>query len=63
MPEPRIAPLHPPYAPEIAASLAKWMPPGSTLAPLKLFRALVRSPEIASRLRALGAGILGPMPC
>src|ERR1022692_4333412 len=36
------------------------MPPGSKIAPLKLFRTLVRSPEISSRLRALGAGILGP---
>jgi len=60
MPPPRIAPLHPPYDPEIAAALAKWMPPGSKVEPLKLFRTLVRSPEISSRLRALGAGILGP---
>ena len=28
--------------------------------PLKLFRTLVHNPEISSRLRALGAGILGP---
>jgi alkylhydroperoxidase family enzyme len=60
MPTPRIAPLEPPYDPEIAESLAKWMPPGSKMEPLKLFRTLVRSPEISSRLRALGAGILGP---
>lgn len=57
---PRIAPLDPPYDPETAAALAKWMPPGSKAEPLKLFRTLVRSPEISSRLRALGAGILGP---
>ena len=36
------------------------MPPGSKIEPLKLFRTLVQSPEIASRLRVLGAGILGP---
>ena len=48
---PRIAPLDPPYAPEIAASLAKWMPPGSKMEPLKLFRTLVRNPEIGTRLR------------
>src|SRR5580698_6760465 len=60
MSTPRIAPLEPPYDPEIAAALAKWMPPGSKVEPLKLFRTLVRSPEISSRLRALGAGILGP---
>jgi|HubBroStandDraft_4_1064222.scaffolds.fasta_scaffold96260_2 4-carboxymuconolactone decarboxylase len=60
MPTPRIAPLEPPYDPEIAESLAKWMPPGSRMEPLKLFRTLMRNPEISSRLRALGAGILGP---
>jgi 4-carboxymuconolactone decarboxylase len=60
MSTPRIAPLEPPYDPDIAESLAKWMPPGSKIEPLKLFRTLVRSPEISSRLRALGAGILGP---
>jgi alkylhydroperoxidase family enzyme len=36
------------------------MPPGSAIEPLKLFRKLVRSPEMASRLRVLGAEILGP---
>jgi alkylhydroperoxidase family enzyme len=60
MDAPRIVPLDPPYDPEIAESLIKWMPPGSRMEPLKLFRTLVRSPEISSRLRALGAGILGP---
>jgi 4-carboxymuconolactone decarboxylase len=58
-PEPRIAPLDPPYAPEVAESLAKWMPPGSQMEPLKLFRTLAQSPEISARLRTLGAGILG----
>jgi hypothetical protein len=29
MAAPRIAPLDPPYHPEIAEALAKWMPPGS----------------------------------
>jgi len=60
MAPPRIAPLDPPYDAEIAASLSKWVPPGSQVEPLKLFRTLVRNPEISSRLRALGAGILGP---
>lgn len=60
MPPPRIAPLEPPYEPETAESLAKWMPPGSKIEPLKLFRTLARNPEISSRLRALGSGILGP---
>lgn len=56
---PRIAPLAPPYEPEIAAALAKWMPPGSALEPLTLFRTLYQNPEISSRMRPLGAGILG----
>jgi len=60
MPKARIAPIDPPYDPETAESLAKWMPPGSKIEPLKLFRTLARSPEISSRLRVLGAGILGP---
>jgi alkylhydroperoxidase family enzyme len=57
---PRIVPLAPPYDPEIAAALAKWMPPGATVEPLKLFRTLYRNPELSSRMRPLGAGILGP---
>jgi 4-carboxymuconolactone decarboxylase len=60
MTPPRIAPLDPPYQPGIAEFLAKWMPPGSKIEPLKLFRTLARNPEISSRLRVLGAGILGP---
>jgi 4-carboxymuconolactone decarboxylase len=57
---PRIAPLEPPYEPDIAESLLKWMPPGSALEPLKLFRTLYHNPHISSRMRPLGAGILGP---
>jgi alkylhydroperoxidase family enzyme len=56
---PRSPPLAPPYEPEIAAALAKWMPPGSAWEPLKLFRTLSRNPEISSRMRTLGAGLLG----
>src|SRR5437588_2673013 len=56
---PRIAPLDPPYEPEIEASLRKWMPPGAETEPLKLFRTLTVHDELASRMRPLGAGILG----
>jgi alkylhydroperoxidase family enzyme len=56
---PRIAPLQPPYTPEMEASLRKWMPPGSDVEPLKLFRTLNVHEELASRMRPLGAGILG----
>jgi 4-carboxymuconolactone decarboxylase len=56
---PRISPLEPPYPPEIETALSKWMPPGSTAEPLRLFRTLVVHEELASRMRPLGAGILG----
>jgi 4-carboxymuconolactone decarboxylase len=56
---PRIAPLEPPYEPEIEASLMKWMPPGAEVEPLKLFRTLMVNPELAARMRPLGAKLLG----
>ncbi len=56
---PRIAPLEPPYTPDIDAALRKWMPPGAELEPLQLFRTLNVHEELASRMRPLGAGILG----
>jgi 4-carboxymuconolactone decarboxylase len=55
----RIPPLEPPYDADIAAILAKWMPPGVDAEPLKLFRVLAVHPELMSRMRPLGAGILG----
>ena len=59
MSQARIAPLHPPYQPETAAMLAKWMPPGAAVEPLVLFRTLAVHDELFSRMRPLGAGILG----
>ena len=56
---PRIAPLEAPFEPEAAAQLDRWMPPGSGIEPLALFRTLVRHERLASRMRPLGAGILG----
>jgi 4-carboxymuconolactone decarboxylase len=56
---PRIAPLQPPYAPDVRDALAKWMPPGSTAEPLALFRTLMVHDQLAGRMRPLGAGILG----
>jgi len=55
----RIAPLEPPYEAEIDALLKKWMPPGAASEPLRLFRTLAVHGELASRMRPLGAGILG----
>jgi hypothetical protein len=57
--KPRIAPLEPPYGPAIEQMLVKWMPPGSPLEPLALFRTLAVHDELMSRMRPLGAGILG----
>src|SRR5271168_4937194 len=59
-PTPRIAPLAPPYEPHIETFLEKWMPPGSQVEPLRLFRTLAVHEQLSSRMRPLGAGILGP---
>ena len=56
---PRIPPLEPPYDPDVEAALMRWMPPGSTAEPLRLFRTLMVHEELAGRMRPLGAGILG----
>lgn len=56
---PRIAPLDPPYDPATEQMLGKWMPPGSGLEPLKLFRTLAVHDSLFGRMRPLGAGILG----
>jgi 4-carboxymuconolactone decarboxylase len=56
---PRIAPLSPPYEPEMGALLQKWMPRDSTVEPLALFRTLAVHDELLARMRPLGAGILG----
>lgn len=56
----KIAPLEPPYQPEVETMLKKWMPPGAAVEPLKLFRTLAHNLELSGRMRPLGAGILGP---
>ncbi|HYB29797.1 MAG TPA: hypothetical protein VEF89_24525 [Solirubrobacteraceae bacterium] len=56
---PRIAPLEPPYEPAVEAMLEKWMPPGSAIEPLALFRTLAVHDGLMGRMRPLGAGILG----
>lgn len=55
---PRIAPLQPPYAPEVEEMLRRWMPPGAPMEPLALFRTLAIHGELMSRMRPLGSGIL-----
>src|SRR5947209_3356062 len=56
---PRLAPLEPPYDPDRAELLRRWMPPGTVIEPLALFRTLAVHDELFSRMRPLGAGILG----
>ena len=56
---PRIAPIEPPYDAETDEQLKKWMPPGAEVEPLALFRTLMVNPELASRMRPLGAKLLG----
>ena len=55
----RIAPLEPPYSPEVEEMLRKWMPPEAGVEPLALFRTLVVHEALATRMRPLGAAILG----
>jgi alkylhydroperoxidase family enzyme len=55
---PRIPPIGPPYDSETAAALRKWMPPGSDLEPLRIFRTLFVHRDLANRMRVVGAGLL-----
>ena len=54
----RIDGITPPYDPESARELHRWMPPGITQEPLMLFKVLQRHPDLASPMRDLGAGLL-----
>jgi alkylhydroperoxidase family enzyme len=49
MPMPRLAPLDPPYAPEIAEEFRRMMPPGAP--PIALFRTVAHNPRVLSRWR------------
>lgn len=61
---PRVKPLEPPYPAEIEQALRKWMPPDVAQEPLTLFRLLQHHPDLASRMRVTGAGLLahGQLP-
>ncbi len=54
----RITPLEPPYDAETGEMLKRWMPPGAAVEPLALFRTLAVHPDLMSRMRPLGSGIL-----
>ena len=56
MSPPRIAPLAPPYAPEVAEHLEKLMPPG--MPPIALFRTVAHNPRVLGRMRR--GGLLDP---
>ena len=58
----RLAPLDPPYEPELARTLERMMPPG--VEPLKLFRTVAHNPYILDKLRSTGAYLLnyGTLP-
>ena len=55
----RLRPVEPPYDASTAELLRKWMPPGVDVDPLRLFRTFAIHPELASRMRPLGAALLG----
>jgi len=52
----RIAPLEPPYAPDVEEHLRKLMPPG--MEPLALFRVMAHNPRVLGRMRR--GGLLDP---
>ena len=54
--QPRIAPLEPPYEPQVAETLRRMMPPD--VEPLRLFRTVARNPAILERFRTTGAYLL-----
>ena len=54
--QPRIAPLEPPYEPQVAETLRRMMPPD--VEPLRLFRTVAHNPAVLERFRTIGAYIL-----
>jgi 4-carboxymuconolactone decarboxylase len=55
---PRMSPVIPPYAPDTEKLLTKWMPPGTDLEPLRLFRLLALHHDMFDRLRPMASGLL-----
>ena len=55
---PRIAPVEPPYDPEVAEQLKRMMPAGTP--PIALFRTLLRNLPMAKAMAGWGAYELGP---
>lgn len=60
MPEPRVTPLEPPYAPEVQKLFDLVMPPG--VEPLLLFRVLAANGRVFPRFMRAGVLDRGPVP-
>lgn len=58
MTTPRIAPLEPPFSPEVEDELGRWMPPGAPVPPLALFRTLATHLPLAQAMWSLGRFLL-----
>src|SRR5262245_21711023 len=58
-PGPRIAPVTPPYDPEVDAVLRAMMPRNTPIEPLKAFRTFARHVPLANAMLALGRFVLG----
>ena len=56
---PRIPPVEPPFDPEVAEELARWMPKGAPIEPLALFRTLAQHLPLAQAMLPLGKYLLG----
>lgn len=54
----RIAPVESPYDMQLAAELSRWMPPGSEVEPLGVFRVLALNLPMMQRMLPLGSGLL-----
>jgi alkylhydroperoxidase family enzyme len=59
-PATRIAPLEPPYEPDVDEKFVKLMGGMTEVPPLTLFRTLMTNRELESRMFPLGSHILGP---
>ena len=55
---PRIAPLQPPYTPEVEETLQRLMGAASDLEPLALFRTLAHHEVLLQRFRQIGSALL-----
>ena len=55
---PRIAPLAPPYSPDVEAALTKLMPKNVSVPPLGLFRTLTKNVPLSTAMQTIGSFFL-----